>query len=297
MTSFGCSLVKEIANPKGHVVLGEEEVYTAEARYVALEAELQALRLCNEELMCRLQEQENIVAVERLGGDRRSRAQMQEFINLTTELLVERRGPKVQLEGMRLGLKVEKADMYGGTKGRDPDTWLFQVREHLNLTIIPKQGHVSYVASLLCGNATLWWHKTCEANHRPAMWEDFCRVLCEQFQPEDYSCHGRDELAGMRQYGKESMADFVSRFCATCLKIQDLLEAEKMDRFVRTLVPEVRLHIELWGPLNFYEAPMHAEHANTMITHVYGQDTRNTWQKSSKGGFYQRPPVQVQPKR
>ena len=45
----------------------------------------------------------------------------------------------------------------------------------------------------------------------------------------------------MLQYGKESVADFVFRFCATCLKILDLLEAEKMDRFVRALVSEVRL--------------------------------------------------------
>ena len=45
-----------MANPNGHVVLGEEEVHQAEERYAALDAELQALRLCNEELMRRLQE-------------------------------------------------------------------------------------------------------------------------------------------------------------------------------------------------------------------------------------------------
>ena len=58
-----------MANPEGHVILGEEEVRAIEACYTALEAELQALRLRNEELMHRLQEQENIVAVECLRGD------------------------------------------------------------------------------------------------------------------------------------------------------------------------------------------------------------------------------------
>ena len=46
----------KMANPEGHVVLSEEEARAAKAQYVALEAELQALRLHNEELMRRLQE-------------------------------------------------------------------------------------------------------------------------------------------------------------------------------------------------------------------------------------------------
>ena len=83
------------------------------------------------------------------------------------------------------------------------------------------------------------------------MWEDFCRVLREQFRPEDYGRRGRDELAGLRQYGKETVADFVSRFLATCLKIQDLSEAEKLDRFVRALIQDIRLQVELRGPKTF----------------------------------------------
>ena len=78
------------------------------------------------------------------------------------------------MEGMRMGVKVEKPKAYDGDKSRDLDTWLFQVREHLNLTVIPERGHVPYAASLLRGNAVLWWRETCEGNCCPAMWEDFC---------------------------------------------------------------------------------------------------------------------------
>ena len=84
---------------------------------------------------------------------------MHEFANLTAELLVGQRGPEVQLEGMRMGVKVEKPESYDGVKGCDLDTWLFQVREHLNLIVIPKWGHVPYAASLLCGNVALWWRE------------------------------------------------------------------------------------------------------------------------------------------
>ena len=102
-------------------------------------------------------------------------------------------------------------------------------------------GYVVYAASLLRSNAALWWREACEANRRPATWEDFCRVIREQFRPEDYGRHGHNELATMQQYTPESVADFVYRFKATCLRVPDLSEAEKLDRFVRALVQDVRL--------------------------------------------------------
>ena len=135
---------------------------------------------------------------ERLCEDRHAQVQMCEFVNLTTELLVGQRGPKVQLEGMQVGVKVKKTDTYDGTKGCDLDNWLFEVREHLNLTVIPEWGYVQYTALLLHGNAALWWHEACESNRRPTTWEDFCHILREQFWPEDYKRCGRDELAEMR---------------------------------------------------------------------------------------------------
>ena len=101
------------------------------------------------------------------------------------------------------------------------------MREHLDLATIPATGHVAYAASLLRGNAALWWREACEAQHRPATWDDFCRVIREQFRPEDYGRRRRDELATMRQYARESVADFVYRFRATCLRVPDLSEAEK----------------------------------------------------------------------
>ena len=124
--------------------------------------------------MRRLQEQQDIVAMECLHADRRSRAQMQEFANLTAGLLAGRRGPKIKVEGMQMGVKVEKPDTYNGDKSHDLDTWLFQVRKHLNLTVIPERGHVPYAASLLRNNVALWWRETCKGDHRPATWDDFC---------------------------------------------------------------------------------------------------------------------------
>ena len=144
-----------MANPAGHVVLGEEEAQQAAEHYAKMEAELQALRQRNKELVHTVQEQQDLVAAERVRADCRSRAQTQEFANLTAELLAGRQGPDVQFDGMRIGVKVEKPETYSGEKTRDLDTWLFQVREHLDIMTIPARGHVPYVASLLRGNTVL----------------------------------------------------------------------------------------------------------------------------------------------
>ena len=263
-----------MANPEGRVLIDEAEAQQAAKHYAQMEAELQALQQRNEEIMQELQEAQNAAATECVRADRRSRAQTQEFAILTAELLAARQGPQVEFHGMRFGIKVEKPANYDGDKGQDLDTWLFQVREHLDLATIPATGHVAYAASLLRGNAALWWREACEAQHRPATWDDFCRVIREQFRPEDYGRRGRDELATMWQYTRESVADFVYRFRATCLRVPDLSEVEKLDRFVRALVQEVRLQVELRGPNNFHEAAMFAERTDAVITRVAGHDTQ-----------------------
>ena len=55
-----------MANPTGRIVLGEEEVQQAAERYAKMEAELQALRQQNEELAYTVQEQQEMVATERV---------------------------------------------------------------------------------------------------------------------------------------------------------------------------------------------------------------------------------------
>ena len=114
-----------MANPEGRVILEEGEAQQAAERYAQMEAELQALRQRNKELMRNLQEQQNIAATERVHADRRSRAQTQEFANLIVELLAGRQGPQVEFQGMRFGIKVEKPANYDGDKDQDLDTWLF----------------------------------------------------------------------------------------------------------------------------------------------------------------------------
>ena len=131
-----------MANPEGRAILDEAEVQQAAECYAKMEAELQAIRQQNEELRGAVREEQEQVATERLRGDRRSRAQMQEFANLTTKLLAGRQGPEIHFNGMRLSVKVKKPENYDGDKAKDLDTWLFPVCKHLELSTVPTRGHV-----------------------------------------------------------------------------------------------------------------------------------------------------------
>ena len=76
------------------------------------------------------------------------------------------------------------------------------------------------------------------------------------------------------------------RFRATCLKIADLSETEKLDRFVRALVSDIRLQVELHGPRDFHEAAVFAERVDSVISSIPGQDSRKNWQHKQ----YKSPP-------
>ena len=75
-------------------------------------------------------------------------------------------------------------------------------------------------------------------------------------------------VARHRQFNKESIANFVFRFRAMCLKINDLSEAEKLDRSVRALVSKIRLQEELRGPRDFHEPVVFAERVDSVILRI-----------------------------
>ena len=111
----------------------------------------------------------------------------------------------------------------------------------------------------------------------------------EQFRAKNLNRRGRDDLATIRQYERESVADFLFRFWRVCLKIHDLSEVEKLDRFMRALIPNVRVQVELRGPMNIHEAAMYAERADAVLSRVSGQDSSKKWHKPNASGNFQRP--------
>ena len=107
-----------MANPEGRVIMEEAEAQQAAERYARIEAELQALRQRNEEIMRDLQEAQNAAATEHVRADQRSRAQTQEFVNLTAELLAGRQGHKYSSKGCNSVSRFKNLQIMMATKAR-----------------------------------------------------------------------------------------------------------------------------------------------------------------------------------
>ena len=258
------------------IVLGEDEARQAEEQYNILLEEVNQARERNQRLereLAMLQEQAN---TERIRGDRRSRAQAQDMAQLTAELIAGR--------GMApMGLKVEKPETYDGAKHRDVDTWLFQVEEHMSLTRVPADSQVAYAASLLRGNAAMWWRELCEGGNRLDAWDAFKMKVRSQFRMDNLVRRARDDLYALRQKEKESVSDFLHKFRQICIRISDLSEAEKLDKFLRALTTNVRMQVELKEPETFEEAARFADRADNVLTRVSGQGMggKSSWFKGN----------------
>ena len=81
------------------------------------------------------------------------------------------------------------------------------------------------------------------------------------------------------------------RFRATCLKVPDLSEAEKLDHFICALVQDIRLQVELRGPTDFHEVAMFAECADAVISHVAGHDACKAAPPKKKWSNFHRSPA------
>ena len=150
-----------------------------------------------------------------------------------------------------------------------------------------------YAAMPLCGGA-----RGANQGNALRIGRRFTAMLRAQFRVENLARRGRDELASVQQYARESVADFLFRFRGICLKIADLGEAEKMDRFCRALLPSVRLQVELRGPATFQEAATYAERADAVLSRVPGQDFGGGWQKKKpqhRGTFVSPPSYKTPP--
>ena len=265
-----------MAHPEGQpLVLGEEEARQAEERYQKLLEEVNQARERNQQLereMAMLREERQAAEYR---GDRRSRAQALDMAHLTAELIAGR--------GVApMGVKVEKPETYDGAKHRDVDTWLFQVGEHMRLTGVPAASRVGYAASLLRGHAAMWWRELCESGNRLDDWDEFVRDLRRQFRMDNLTRRARDDLYALRQKEKEPVSDFLHKFRQVCIRINDLSEPEKLDKFLRALNTSVRMQVELKEPATFEEAARYADRADNVLTRVSGQGTsgKTSWFKS-----------------
>ena len=139
--------------------------------------------------------------------------------------------------------------------------WLFSCERYFDAMGggFPEQERVAFAIALLRGSALHWWrtrHSAMANNPATAAnqlntWATFSAAITADFQPINNARVAREKLATIRQ--ERSVQDYVSRFRAIMIQVEDLTEAEARDRFMRGLKLEPRREVELRNPASLDE--------------------------------------------
>ncbi|CAI7876618.1 unnamed protein product [Closterium sp. NIES-54] len=119
------------------------------------------------------------------------------------------------------------------------------------------------------------WSSLCETAQY-STWDAWCAGLRARFEPIAASISARQKLHTWRQLG--SVQDYYSGFLALCKQVGYMHEAERVDRYVGGLKPDISHEIMLRGLSNFNEILALAEKIDILrrprLGSYYGQRPR-----------------------
>lgn len=161
-----------------------------------------------------------------------------------------------------------KPDTFGGRREENVETWLFQVKQYLDLCKIEdEKTQVQMAAAFLKDTAAVWWRNRLTSSLADLgglnTWSVFQTTLAGQFKPVNASKQARDRMARLRQ--THSVQAYIHAFRSIALEIPSMTEEEKLDKFLRGLRDEIRVPVELRGPTSMEEAATFAERVDAII--------------------------------
>jgi len=198
----------------------------------------------------------------------------QEIINLQAQMQhvighiqAEQTAP-ITSSSRSFGIKPIKPEIFEGLteKRLHVDTWLFQINQYYDLVKVTDEStRIRYAASLLKGNASLWYQLQCvrsSTSEAFSTWNEFQEALRKQFTPVNWEKRARDQLIDLRQTG--SVRRYLEIFTTLCLHIKDLHPTEQLHKFIHGLKPFVRCEVELRSPQTFEDAAAMAEKVDSI---------------------------------
>ncbi|CAI7826987.1 unnamed protein product [Closterium sp. NIES-53] len=161
--------------------------------------------------------------------------------------------------------------------GRTVQSWVFTMNVFFYANYVESDAaNIRYAVSLLRGPAMDWWRVIVTSSRAyeppsredgptgPAVtwssfcetaqystWDAWCAGLWARFEPIAASISARQKLRTWRQLG--SVQDYTSGFLALCEQVGYMREAERVDRYVGGLKPDISHEIMLRGLSNFNE--------------------------------------------
>ena len=153
-------------------------------------------------------------------------------------------------------IKLQQPPVFKGERqGLKVKVWLYQVEKYLELSdILPgnQAFAVNYAATLLQGQAAIWWYTVVQRNAVPTTWPELREAIIKEFIPFDSTISARESLD--RLYQTSTVEDYINQFRNLCLTIPDLSQGDMLHRFIHGLKTQTQMQVKVQRPQTNEEA-------------------------------------------
>ena len=127
-------------------------------------------------------------------------------------------------------------------------TWIYQVNQYIDLVQLNNPGlplaestKVSVASTFLSGTAATWRYMKTQQPESPGTLDTLFAALRVEFIPADHVRRTRDKLNRLRQ--TRSVAAYLNEFRSIVLKLPQMSEEDKWDKFLNGLKYPIRLEV------------------------------------------------------
>ncbi|GKB89210.1 putative reverse transcriptase domain-containing protein, partial [Tanacetum coccineum] len=147
-------------------------------------------------------------------------------------------------------------------------TWFESTESVLHITKCPAESQVEFAASMLQGRALTWWNTLVQTRGRAAAiaqpWEDFKKLLMEEYCPDDEVQKLESEFWNHKMVGSD-IDGYTARFHELARLVPHMVtpESQRVNRYIRGLAPEIKPYVTSSEPATIQGAVSMANRLTT----------------------------------
>lgn len=172
-------------------------------------------------------------------------------------------------------IKPREPPFFRGDLNEDLHAWVSALRDYLFLLGASEAQSVAYAATLLQGQARIWWDQYLLENHhkRPQSLDIFLAALEGRFLSPMYSKEARMKLWTIAQRKDETVHAFSGRFQTLLARLPHYDEEDMLERYIRALHPQLRMPVAQREPQTLSECIRLASHLELLTGTYMGRST------------------------
>ncbi|GKA39936.1 putative reverse transcriptase domain-containing protein [Tanacetum coccineum] len=164
-------------------------------------------------------------------------------------------------------------------------TWFKSIESVLYITKCLAESQVEFEASMLQGRVLTWWNTLVQTRGRAAAiaqpWEDFKKLLMEEYCPDDEIQKLESEFWNHKMLGSD-IDGYMARFLELARLVPHMVtpENQRVNRYIQGLDPEIKAHVTSSKPTTIQSYVSMANHLT--IDEQESRDDRNKRQRTGR---------------